>query len=495
MTGYTRQSVADIIPGENVDAGPLNNEFNAIEVAFNNITGHSHDGSSANGPKINLTTSVSQQLSLANGGTGATDAVGARANLGLAVGTNVQAYDAGLTSIAGLTTLVDQMLYTTAPDVYATTALTPFSRTINATTTAATHLAALGVSAFVQTLFDDVDVAAFRTSLGLGTMALQNAGAVAITGGTIAGVAVTGGTITGITDLAIADGGTGASTAVGAKTNLALENVDNTSDINKPISTAAQNALDLLNFKAFNYVYGLTLANNTTDPTNDIDVQVGIMKKGSLYVANNSVLTKRLDAAWAAGNNAGGLDFGSKANSTTYHVHALQKTSDGSFDALFSTSVSAPVVPTGYSSLGRVGSVVTNASGVIYKFTQFGNDVIYEAQQSGYSTTLSVPKAVTTFPGVPQGISVDLILIATADNSSGSITSLSVYPGYAPIGYNTAMMTLICGISINASVSGNTRCKTSTSKEIWVASTVSGSGLASLFFEGYTDYTVPRIGL
>ena len=44
----------------------------------------------------------------------------------------------------------------------------------------------------------------------LGTMATQNANAVAITGGSI----------TGITDLAVADGGTGAGTADGALTNL-----------------------------------------------------------------------------------------------------------------------------------------------------------------------------------------------------------------------------------------------------------------------------------
>jgi hypothetical protein len=49
-----------------------------------------------------------------------------------------------------------------------------------------------------------------RTNLGLGTLSTQNANAVAITGGSI----------TGITDLAVADGGTGASTAEAALTNL-----------------------------------------------------------------------------------------------------------------------------------------------------------------------------------------------------------------------------------------------------------------------------------
>jgi hypothetical protein len=47
------------------------------------------------------------------------------------------------------------------------------------------------------------------------------------------------------TTLGITGGGTGATTAVGARANLGLGNVDNTADVDKPISTAAQAALDL----------------------------------------------------------------------------------------------------------------------------------------------------------------------------------------------------------------------------------------------------------
>lgn len=78
----------------------------------------------------------------------------ARTSLGLTIGTDVQAYDAGLASIAGLTTSADQAVYTTASDTYAVTSLTSFGRS----------------------LIDDADASAARTTLGLGTAATLNVG-------------------------------------------------------------------------------------------------------------------------------------------------------------------------------------------------------------------------------------------------------------------------------------------------------------------------------
>jgi len=105
-------------------------------------------------------------LAVADGGTGASNAGDARTNLGLVIGTNVQAWDAQLDDIAALAVTDGNFIVGNGSN----------------------WVAESGATA--------------RTSLGLGTIATQDAN----------NVTISGGSITGITDLAVADGGTGAST-------------------------------------------------------------------------------------------------------------------------------------------------------------------------------------------------------------------------------------------------------------------------------------------
>lgn len=99
--------------------------------------------------------SLAGTLAIASGGTNATTEAGARTNLGLAIGTNVQAYSARLADIAGL-----------AP-------------------TADNFIVGNGSNWILE------NAASARTSLGLGTIATQASSSVSFTGGNITGTRVT----------------------------------------------------------------------------------------------------------------------------------------------------------------------------------------------------------------------------------------------------------------------------------------------------------------
>ena len=112
--------------------------------AANTVLGS--DGTDPGWTQVDLTAAVTGILPVANGGTASATAAAARTALGLAIGTDVQAYNALLAALATLApTVADTMVYTTG---------------VNTVTTAA-------LTAFARTLLDDADAAAARATLGV----------------------------------------------------------------------------------------------------------------------------------------------------------------------------------------------------------------------------------------------------------------------------------------------------------------------------------------
>ena len=151
-------------------------------------------------------------------------------------------------------------------------------------------------------------------------------------------------------------------------------------------------------------IFGLTISNNGTDATNDIDVAVGqAVDDTEVEVLRlTSALTKRLDAAWAVGTNAGMLDTGVIANDA-YHIFLIKREDTGVTDILASASLS-PTMPTSYTLKRRIGSILRESAALV-AFTQDGDyfrrsvailDIdVSGTQSAAVSRTLSVPTEVS----------------------------------------------------------------------------------------------------
>jgi hypothetical protein len=163
-----------------------------------------------------------------------------------------------------------------------------------------------------------------------------------------------------------------------------------------------------------NAITGLALSNNGTDANNDIDIAAGRIgaSTGDYNLILTSARTKQLDATWAVGTNQGGLDTGAKANSTWYHVWLIARVDTHVVDVLFSTSATAPTMPTNYTKKRRIGAIKTNSSGNIISFIQYNDTFMWlsPAALDVDVTNQSTTRVDYTLASVPTGFNLEVMI-------------------------------------------------------------------------------------
>jgi hypothetical protein len=226
------------------------------------------------------------------------------------------------------------------------------------------------------------------------------------------------------------------------------------------------------------HLFGLSLSNNGTDPTNDIDVAAGEAVSDDLVAADRiniilgAGLTKRSDVAWAVGSGNGWLDTGSIGNGT-YHVFLIERVDTGVVDSLLSLSATAPSMPANYTKKRRIGSIKREAGSIVL-FTQTGDCFRRSVAMQEFSTINPGTNGITvTLAYIPTGIIVEaevtanLVMVtgagyfylsplAASDQPLVANTSLGQIAAYGPTG---TVGLGASGVRVLTNTSAQIRCR------------------------------------
>ncbi|WP_055135552.1 hypothetical protein [Pseudomonas corrugata] len=172
-------------------------------------------------------------------------------------------------------------------------------------------------------------------------------------------------------------------------------------------------ALRLSVFLPTGYISGLRMWNSPGSPTTVVNVDPGAAKSSDglsdIVLSANFAAGLISSGSWTAGSGAQKLDTGARAANTWYHLFLIRKTSDGSAELLFSTSATAPTMPTGYAGFRLIDSVLTDGSGLIIPFinvigsagirTMYWSTAVRDATVSGAASPVSTSLALSTPAG------------------------------------------------------------------------------------------------
>lgn len=237
-------------------------------------------------------------------------------------------------------------------------------------------------------------------------------------------------------------------------------------------------------------ITGLTLSNNGSDANNDIDIAAGraVDGGGTYNLILTSAKTKQLDATWAVGTNQGGLDTGVKANSTWYHIWLIARVDTHVVDVLYSTSATAPTMPTNYTKKRRIGAVRTDSSGNLIPFLQYGDNFWWKSPPflDVNDATLTTSKKNYALSGSPLGIVCEVFANAKVDHGTAAIVYIS-NPNFTDLAPSASALPLVSLHSVGTNeLDLQVKLITDTSAQISARSSASSTSfLVSVL--GWTD--------
>lgn len=164
-------------------------------------------------------------------------------------------------------------------------------------------------------------------------------------------------------------------------------------------------------------IHGLEISNNTSDPTNDIDIATGSARGAAGNdIFLTSAITKRIDASWAAGSGSGGFPTNLTLSSNTWYRVFLIYNS-GTIDAGFDTSATATNLladASGYTDYRRIGWVYWNGSAIAL-FTQYGEQFIHDAPITDRNASASTGSRSAFTVTAPPSVLANIKAIAGAN--------------------------------------------------------------------------------
>lgn len=200
-------------------------------------------------------------------------------------------------------------------------------------------------------------------------------------------------TVSGI--VPIVNGGTGAATVAGAKTNLDLNNVDNTSDLNKPVSKATQTALDAKAPLASPGFTGIPTAPTAAAGTSTTQIATTAFVNAALATAGSPDATATQKGRIQLAGDLGGTADAPTVPGLANKENAANKSTDtslGNSDILFPTQKAVKTYVDNQVSSGVVDATTSNKGKI-----QLAGDL------SGTADAPTVPGLLSKEPTITAG--------------------------------------------------------------------------------------------